>query len=87
MPGAATLRPLAGTGLTPPHPSLPRYIDDEVDMCQSIAILRHVGRKWGLYGASRAETARVDEVRWLTALARALALWRSHAPTMHGCHP
>eukprot|EP00887_Chlorella_sp_A99_P000626 scaffold5.g626.t1 len=37
------------------------YIDDEVDMCQSQAILRHVGRKHGLYGSSRAEAATVDE--------------------------
>jgi hypothetical protein len=39
-----------------------RYIDDEVDMCESHAILRHVGRKHGLYGKDRKEQARVDEV-------------------------
>ena len=41
----------------------PRYSDDLVDICQQKAILRHVARRWDLYGASLAESARVDE--WL----------------------
>ncbi|KAL4430769.1 hypothetical protein ABPG75_006025 [Micractinium tetrahymenae] len=40
----------------------PRYIDDEVDMVQSMGILRHVARKFDLYGKDHAEMARVDEV-------------------------
>lgn len=39
----------------------PRYADSEVDLCQSNAILRHIGRKYNLYGASLAEAALVDE--------------------------
>lgn len=28
----------------------PRYSDDQVDMCQKNAILRHIARRWNLYG-------------------------------------
>lgn len=56
--------PAAPRGVSAPARPGSRYIDDEVDMCQSEAILRHIGRKHGLYGASRAEQARVDEVGW-----------------------
>lgn len=39
-----------------------RFVDDEVDICQSNAICRHLGRKHDMYGASRAEAAVIDEV-------------------------
>ncbi|KAL4420374.1 hypothetical protein ABPG77_002314 [Micractinium sp. CCAP 211/92] len=45
-----------------PFHQVPRYIDDEVDMVQSMGILRHVARKHGLYGRDHAEMARVEEV-------------------------
>ncbi|KAL4420375.1 hypothetical protein ABPG77_002315 [Micractinium sp. CCAP 211/92] len=45
-----------------PFGQSPRYVDDEVDMVQSMGILRHVGRKHGLYGRDHAEMARVEEV-------------------------
>lgn len=52
-----------GCALLPPHAPACRYIDAEVDLCQTNAILRHLARKHGLYGANAAEQARVDEVR------------------------
>lgn len=39
----------------------PRYADAEADICQSNAILRHIGRKYNMYGASLGEAALVDE--------------------------
>ncbi|KAK9816216.1 hypothetical protein WJX74_009459 [Apatococcus lobatus] len=40
----------------------PAYSDDEVEhLVQSNAILRHLGRKYNLYGSSRTENAAVDE--------------------------
>ncbi|KAL4430770.1 hypothetical protein ABPG75_006026 [Micractinium tetrahymenae] len=45
-----------------PFYQVPRYIDDEVDMVQSMGILRHVARKFNLYGKDRVEMARVEEV-------------------------
>ena len=41
-------------------PNLPYYIDDEVKLTQSCAILRHIGRKNGLYGKNASETALID---------------------------
>merc|ERR1712215_413151 len=41
-------------------PNLPYYSDGEVKLTQSDAILRHLGRKNGLYGCSDADTAMVD---------------------------
>ena len=41
-------------------PNLPYYCDGEVKLTQSDAILRHLGRKNGLYGCSDADTAMID---------------------------
>ncbi|KAI8471030.1 MAG: hypothetical protein J3K34DRAFT_418797 [Monoraphidium minutum] len=44
---------------------LPRYIDapnGKIDIVQSMAILRHVARKHGLYGGDEEDAARVDMV-------------------------
>lgn len=45
-----------------PFRQVPRYIDEDVDIVQSQAILRHVGRKHGLYGSNLRENAEVDQV-------------------------
>ncbi|CAG0894174.1 unnamed protein product [Darwinula stevensoni] len=39
---------------------LPYYIDEEVKLSQSLAILRHLGRKHGLYGETEEEQCRQD---------------------------
>jgi glutathione S-transferase len=41
---------------------VPRLVDGEVAVLQSLAILRHVGRKHGLYGKSDADAARIDSL-------------------------
>ncbi|GAB4813098.1 hypothetical protein N2152v2_000144 [Parachlorella kessleri] len=41
---------------------VPRYVDDEVDLCQMAAIVRHIGRKYGLMGKTEAQHAAVEEV-------------------------
>merc|ERR1711915_921527 len=41
-------------------PNLPYYCDREVKLTQSDAILRHLGRKKGLYGCSDADTVMID---------------------------
>merc|ERR1711915_581101 len=41
-------------------PNLPYYCDGEVKLTQSDVILRHLGRKNGLYGCSDADTAMID---------------------------
>ena len=41
-------------------PNLPYYCDGEVKLTQSDSILRHLGRKNGLYGCSDADTAMID---------------------------
>lgn len=41
---------------------LPGYRDEDVTMVQMNAILRHIGRKHGAYGASLAEQARTDVI-------------------------
>jgi glutathione S-transferase len=40
----------------------PRYSDADVDMVQSMAIVRHLGRKHGLYGSTLKDNACVDVV-------------------------
>ena len=40
----------------------PCFVDDEVDMVQSNAILRHLGRKYDLYGSNLKENAQVDMI-------------------------
>jgi glutathione S-transferase P len=43
-----------------PFGQCPRYQDDEVDMCQSNSILRHLGRKHALYGQTEQDMVNVD---------------------------
>ena len=43
-----------------PFPNLPYLIDGDLKMTQSNAIIRHLGRKFGLTGASVEEMAKVD---------------------------
>ncbi|GAB4819891.1 hypothetical protein N2152v2_006937 [Parachlorella kessleri] len=45
-----------------PFAQVPRYQDDEVNMGQSNAIMRHIGRKYDLYGKTRAEAAQIDQI-------------------------
>ncbi|KAL4429045.1 hypothetical protein ABPG77_006084 [Micractinium sp. CCAP 211/92] len=40
----------------------PRYYDADVDLVQSHAIVRYLGRKHGLYGSSDIEAARIDQL-------------------------
>jgi glutathione S-transferase len=37
-----------------------RLVDGDLNICQSQAILRHLGRKLNLYGTSDAERAQID---------------------------
>merc|ERR1712137_1501744 len=39
---------------------VPTYKDDDVEIPQSMAIVRHLGRKYNLYGSNLSEQARVD---------------------------
>merc|ERR1712165_309388 len=41
-------------------PNLPYYVDGDVKLTQSAAILRHIGRKNGLYGLNDNEAAEID---------------------------
>lgn len=43
-------------------PNLPYLIDGDVKLTQSIAILRYLGRKYGLVGMNEAERTRIDLV-------------------------
>jgi len=43
-----------------PFPNLPYYIDGDVKLSQSNAILRHVGRKHNLYGKDANEASEID---------------------------
>jgi len=45
-----------------PCAQCPRYIDGDVDMVQSNAIMRYIGRKYGLYGSTLKQKAAVDMV-------------------------
>ena len=47
---------------TLPFGQLPNYEDSDVCIPQSMAIIRHLGRKHNLYGSNLAENARVDAV-------------------------
>ena len=62
-PGLMARRP--SVAAVPPHtchPFVCRYVDDEVDLCQMMAIVRHVGRKYGLVGKTEAQQSAVEEV-------------------------
>ena len=39
---------------------LPYYIDGDLKICESSAIIRHIARKHNLYGATEREAARAD---------------------------
>jgi len=41
-------------------PNLPWYIDDNVKLTQSNAIVRHIGRKYSLYGKNTDEASEID---------------------------
>lgn len=43
-------------------PNLPYFIDGDLKLSQSLAILRHIGRKHGIYGDSNEEKATLDMV-------------------------
>ena len=43
-----------------PFPNLPYYIDGDVKLTQSSAILRHLGRKYNLYGESHDQSSQID---------------------------
>lgn len=45
-----------------PCSQCPRFVDDDVDMVQSNAIMRHIGRKYSLYGTTLAQQAAVDMI-------------------------
>lgn len=45
-----------------PCAQCPRFVDEDVDMVQSNAIMRHIARKYDLYGTSLAQKAAVDMV-------------------------
>lgn len=45
-----------------PFGQCPRYTDEDVDIVQSNAILRHLGRKHNLYGSSVKEAADIDVI-------------------------
>jgi glutathione S-transferase P len=45
-----------------PCGQVPRFQDDTVDMVQSNAIVRHLGRKHDMYGADLKEQAMVDQI-------------------------
>ncbi|CAG0894170.1 unnamed protein product [Darwinula stevensoni] len=47
-------------GLGLEFPNLPYYLDGDVKLSQSLAILRHLGRKHGLYGQTEEEQCRQD---------------------------
>nr|AYV89241.1 GST m2 [Tetranychus evansi] len=47
-------------GLGLDFPNLPYYIDDDVKLSQTLAILRYLGRKHGLQGTSDSEITRCD---------------------------
>ena len=47
---------------TYPYGQVPRLVDGDVTVLQSLAILRHVGRKLDLYGKSDADAARIDSL-------------------------
>ena len=57
--------PFPSLPLPPPHTAaLSSYRDDDVDLVQSAAILRYLGRKHGLYGAAGdiLEATRIDQL-------------------------
>ena len=43
-------------------PNLPYYIDGDLKLTQSMSIVRHLGRKYHLYGENQAEASRIDTI-------------------------
>lgn len=45
-----------------PCAQCPRFKDEDVDIVQSTSIMRHIGRKHGMYGTGLVEAAAVDMI-------------------------
>ena len=43
-------------------PNLPYYVDGDLKLTQSMAILRHLGREHGLYGQDNKEASKIDMI-------------------------
>merc|ERR1711935_236450 len=43
-----------------PFPNLPYYIDGDIKLSQSSTVLKHVGRKYNMYGTNDTEAAQID---------------------------
>ena len=43
-------------------PNLPYYVDGDLKLTQSMAILRHLGREHGLYGKDNKEASQIDMI-------------------------
>ena len=43
-----------------PFPNLPYYIDGNIKLSQSSTILRHLGKKYKMYGANDIEASEID---------------------------
>lgn len=55
-----------------PYGQLPRYVDDDVDIVQSLSILRHIARKYDLYGTPYDDEEDEDEAAEIDSLIDAL---------------
>uniref|UniRef100_T1K565 glutathione transferase n=1 Tax=Tetranychus urticae TaxID=32264 RepID=T1K565_TETUR len=67
-------------GLGLDFPNCPYYIDDDVKLSQTVAILRYLGRKHGFNGASDSEITRCDLAEQATAELKLFlfSAWRTH---------
>eukprot|EP00892_Ulva_mutabilis_P005085 jgi/Ulvmu1/2949/UM149_0032.1 len=45
-----------------PFAQVPRLVDGDINIAQSNAILRHIARKYDMYGSTEADHCRVDEI-------------------------
>ena len=50
------IKPNLGLGF----PNLPYYIDGDLKITQSMAIIRYIGKKHGMYGKTDEESAKID---------------------------
>lgn len=64
-------------------PNLPYYIDEDVKITQSLAILQHIGRKYNLYGDTLQEKATIDMVQQTVNDLRWAAWVVYNAPDFH----
>ena len=58
--GSKTHWPSKKFNLGLPLPNLPYYIDGNLKLTQSSAILRHLGRKYKMYGSTEKEASEID---------------------------